>query len=223
MTGYTKTFWDEITPLSNENLGHLETQADVLDAQMWAVDHSADYYTPSQYAAKFFAFPGGGSGSGQNADTLSGMTKDQLLASAVPSKTVIMWHGNIASPPAGFLYCNGLAGAPDMRDLLPLGGSSNILGKTGKAYCPFTGTATVSPHTLTIQELTHHLHYWSDQYPCDTTYCNNSGTTDAQEYSVWLWSAYVGGGQAHSHDATIPTTSASTYPAVKVVHFLIKT
>jgi hypothetical protein len=93
--GYIKTFWNETIPLSADNLAHLESQVDILETEMLAVDHSADYYSISEYASTFYAYPGGGHGSGQNADTLNGMTKDELLASSVPTSTVIMWHGNI--------------------------------------------------------------------------------------------------------------------------------
>jgi hypothetical protein len=189
---------------------------------MLAVDHSADYYTVAQYAATFWAHPGAGNGSGQDAGKLSGMTKAQLLASSVPVNTIIIWHGNIATPPAGFLPCDGVAGAPDMKDKLPFGGNYNVGTTGGVAATAWTGYATIDATTLNIQQLPHHLHDWNDHYPSASAWCNDSGTDEAQEYIWNSWTNYVGGGGSHSHTATV-AGSNNNYPLCKAVNFLIKT
>lgn len=221
---YTKTNWDVSTPLNADNFAHIESQASELYAEMLHVDHSSRYYTIAQYASNYFVYPGGGSGSGQDADLLSGMTKTQLLASAVPVNTVIMWHGDITHPPAGFLYCNGANGAPDYRGRMPLGGSTEV-GKTGgAANANWTGSVTISGHALSMAEMTNHLHNWNDSYPCSTTFCNYYNQNQEATYTWNSWTTYVGGGGSHGHNDYQPSMNGQTtnYPPAKGVHFLIK-
>jgi hypothetical protein len=219
---YTKTARDANTPLSVGNLAHLELQADVLDSEMLAVDHSTDYYTISEYASQYFNVTSMGPGSGADADTLGGMTKAEVLAASVPVNTVIMWHGNIASPPAGFLYCNGVADAPDIRDRLPFGGNYNLKSVGGNAATPWIGNVSVAPWVLTIQQLASHTHEWHDEYPyAAADLCTEYTTPLATGNEHDCLTSFVGGGGGHSSTATLDGTN-DNYPRCKAVHFLIK-
>jgi len=223
--GYTKLTWADDVALSADNLAHLESQADALDAEMLAVDHSVDYYTISEYASNFFNVTAMGPGSDADADTLGGMTKAQVLAASVPVNTVIMWHGNIASPPAGFLYCNGSQGAPDMRNLLPFGGNYNVKTTGGSAITKWTGSVTVASCTLTIQQLPNHVHAWNDMYPSVIDQCTYYATPLATGNVHYCLTSFVGGGGAHSSNVVFSATGNEhdNYPLCKAVHFLIKT
>jgi microcystin-dependent protein len=67
----------------------------------------------------------------------------------VPSGTIVMWSGSIASIPSGWVLCNGSNGTPDLRDRFIVGaGSSYSVADTG-------GEAS---HTLTISEMPSHNH-----------------------------------------------------------------
>lgn len=35
---------------------------------------------------------------------------------ALPTGTIVLWYGSIASIPAGFRLCDGAGGSPDLRD-----------------------------------------------------------------------------------------------------------
>lgn len=219
---YTKLTWDTTIPMSTTNMEHLETQADELNASMLAVDHSLDYYTIAEYVSDFYLYPGGGAGSGQDADTLSGMTKAQLLAASVPSSSVIMWHGNIGSPPTGFLYCDGSHGAPDMRNRLPLGGDYNVKSMGGTAAKAWTGYVSIDSTQLTLLQLPRHSHDWVDHYPSVLSYCNNVYSLNAVGYDWGDYSNPEGGNGSHLHTGTL-SGSNNNYPLSKSVYFLIKT
>ena len=52
----------------------------------------------------------------------------------VPSGTVVIWSGSVASIPSGWYLCNGANGTPNLRDRFIVGaGSSYAVGSTGGA------------------------------------------------------------------------------------------
>jgi len=66
-----------------------------------------------------------------------------VLANGVPSGSIIMWSGSIASIPSGWLLCNGSSGTPDLRDRFVVGaGSTYAVNATGG-----TADAIVVSHT----------------------------------------------------------------------------
>lgn len=56
-----------------------------------------------------------------NAGTSQKLTLAQIQALLLPSGTVLMWSGTIASIPAGFVFCNGANGTPDLRNRMIAG------------------------------------------------------------------------------------------------------
>lgn len=56
-----------------------------------------------------------------NADAATKQYADTLISSNFPRGTVVMWWGNIANRPAGWLLCDGSNGTPDLRDRMPFG------------------------------------------------------------------------------------------------------
>lgn len=216
---YTKTTWDAATPLSATNLHHLETQADELDEEMLAVDHSGDYYTIAQYAARYWVVPGGQAGT--DAAYLNGKTKAEILASSVPTNSIIMWHGDISTPPDGFLYCNGAGGAPDMRGSLPMGGTYSLKTLGGTATTAWSGSVTIEQHTLEWWECPAHLHTYQD-WPNLATYSDNLPSLTLGVVHAVGWSSVFGSGGGHGHTGAV-SGSNNNYPRCKAVHFLIKT
>jgi hypothetical protein len=134
-----------------------------------------------------------------------------------------MWHGNIAAPPAGFLYCNGANGAPDIRDLLPFGGNYNLKSTGGAATTPWTGNVSVALCTLTIEQLASHTHNWYDEYPTLLAdLCSYYATPLQTGNEHDCLTSFVGGGGGHSSQASL-WGNTDNYPPSKAVHFLIKT
>jgi microcystin-dependent protein len=54
------------------------------------------------------------------------------LANGVPSGSILLWSGSIASIPTGWVLCNGASGTPDLRNRFVVGaGSTYAVGATG--------------------------------------------------------------------------------------------
>lgn len=65
---------------------------------------------------------------------------------SLPIGTILIWHGSVATIPAGFVLCDGTNGTPDLRDKFVIGaGGSLAPGATG-------GTET---HTHTVTTIGH--------------------------------------------------------------------
>ena len=83
----------------------------------------------------------------------------------VPSGGIILWSGAQSAIPAGWVLCNGTAGAPDLRGLFVMGstgdGGAHAVGSTGGASA-HSHNLTVATHALTTPELPLHSHGVSD-------------------------------------------------------------
>lgn len=87
-----------------------------------------------------------GGSSGLDADTVDGSHAADM---GIPSGTITMWSGSIASIPSGWVLCDGNNGTPNLQDKFVVGaGSGYSVGSTG-------GEAS---HTLTESEMPSHGH-----------------------------------------------------------------
>lgn len=76
------------------------------------------------------------------------------FVNAVPTGSVIMWYGSLATIPSGFQQCDGTNGTPDLRgDLIPASATGIAPGiVSGNAYVPaHTHTTASHNHALTIK------------------------------------------------------------------------
>jgi hypothetical protein len=78
-------------------------------------------------------------------------------ANIVPSGTIVLWSGSVASIPTGWVLCNGSNSTPDLRNRFVVGaGSTYAVGDTGGSadsiVVSHTHTATVTDpgHTHTL-------------------------------------------------------------------------
>lgn len=67
----------------------------------------------------------------------------------VPSGSILLWSGSIASIPAGFALCNGSNGTPDLRDKFIVGAKQDV---SGVAKTNVSGSLTQTGGTI------EHLH-----------------------------------------------------------------
>jgi microcystin-dependent protein len=103
---------------------------------------------------------------------------------AFPSGGILMWYGNLAFIPSGWVLCDGTSGTPDLRDRFVVGaGSSYAVGATG-------GANTV---TLTVSEMAAHSHPVS-----------SASTGPAGSHSHGVTINIVG---SHTHPLTAAQTS----------------
>jgi len=78
--------------------------------------------------------------------------------SQVPSGTIVMWHGSIASIPTGWYLCNGSNGTPDLRNRFIVAADADV---GGVAMSTITGSATFFSDTGVIPAHTHTTQYGS--------------------------------------------------------------
>jgi len=75
---------------------------------------------------------------------------DGISYSHVPAGLILMWHGDIASPPTGWAICNGSNGTPDLRDRMLIGRNGTYTaGLTGGNSDLTMTTGTLPAHTHT--------------------------------------------------------------------------
>lgn len=96
---------------------------------------------------------------------------------ALPTGTISLWFGSVASIPAGFTLCDGTNGTPDLRDRF-------IIGAAGTHAPGATGGATSHTHTFTGDGHTHGIPFGTVllagvTFDTQTTINPAIGTTDA--------------------------------------------
>jgi microcystin-dependent protein len=116
----------------------------------------------------------------------------------VPSGSILMWSGSIASIPSGWVLCNGTNGTPDLRDRFIVGaGSSYAVSNTG-------GQNSVS---LSISEMPSHNHTFTDYTWSSQAFGNlgkfGSGAPEDSDNSagsgIANQTSFVGSGLAHEN------------------------
>ena len=139
-------------------------------------------------------------------------------ASGVPSGTIAIWRGSVATIPAGWVLCNGANGTPDLRSRFVYGAGGDATTKVSyvvgwnTAVNVHLGIGAVGGeemHQLTIPEMPSHRH---------TLYGNDNNVWANQSPSLGVggnyWSSITnpiglaGGSQAHN---TLPPFMALAY------------
>jgi len=124
---------------------------------------------------------------------------ERLITAPVPSGVIVMWSGNIASIPTGWLLCDGNNNTPDLRDRFVVGARQDDT--DGQAKTTIKGSLMKvggeHQHTLTIDEMPSHTHtvptgtitkgYDGSNYP-HVTDMNSTATSSA-----------AGGSQPHNN------------------------
>lgn len=73
----------------------------------------------------------------------------------IPAGTITMWSGRIGSIPAGWAFCDGTNGTPDLRNKFIVGGKEDL---GGVMASDITGTLKSSGGQVS------HYHYIDDSY-----------------------------------------------------------
>lgn len=99
---------------------------------------------------------------------------------ALPSGTILLWSGSIASIPSGFVLCDGTLGTPDLRDRFVVG--------AGLTYAvDASGGSTQHNHDFTSDTHRHTILPGNDiasgaNFDDKTSFDTVSGTTDNKEH-----------------------------------------
>lgn len=225
---YEKTTWSTDSVLSVENLQKIETQYDLtlgdLDAHV-AAGHTDRYYTREEMDSLFWSENNDGDGSGLNADTISGRHAPEIMG-GVPSGFMCWWNPENGSIPAGWSFCDGSNGTPDMRAHFPIGASGTAGGEIGNSSITPMGSVTVASCTLTVANI-HHSHNLYDgygQHPTLETDVWGTGKVVAGEYtdSPNKYTGSAGGGGSHNHPGTFAGNASSIDPVYRYLVIIQK-
>ena len=125
-------------------------------------------------------------------------------SAVVPTGIITMWYGSIGAIPSGWALCDGTGSTPDLRDRFVVGagtGGSYAVDATG-------GSTTSGAHTLTIAEMPSHTHEYLQR---GFSGAHSSGTQNYSDEHTGQNTSSTGGGNAHSHAATLPPYYALCY------------
>jgi microcystin-dependent protein len=208
----TKVFTSEQTNenrVSAKNLNYLGSQ---LAAGEYLIDHhnhGDQYYTKEEENSKYYSDT---NKIGSDADTIEGYHFSDLIGSALPKYSIIMWEDPVI--PTGYAVCNGqvISGVStiDMRDyFIPCAGNTYTLSQTfGNDVVSYSGSISINNHTLTESEIPSHTHTYYDIYGVHS----NLGAGNYAAVGAWLAtstgsagrnSGATGGGQGHNHTGSI--------------------
>lgn len=131
------------------------------------------------------------------------------VSSGVPSGTITMWSGTVASIPSGWAFCDGTNGTPDMRSrfVYGAGGDTNTKVSWANGWNNVNGHWTPGmaggeeQHILTIAEMPSHSH-------------GGVTSTDYPDHSHSFYAEYNGGARVSaggngSLAAKVTTSGAS--------------
>lgn len=170
---YTKTSWQEHLMTQSAKttaLTNLECIYTEACAYIDSVTHSERYYIKADCDSKYITAANDGSGSGVICEKLDGYTAQQIIDMGVPSGSICIWSGSVASIPAGWVLCNGLNDTPDLRNRFVIAvGTNHVYGSTGGASHKTLSSKTfaVGTHAITADELPAHNHSYDDAYMTD--------------------------------------------------------
>lgn len=162
-------------------------------------------------------------------------TQDQLNSLTAPnvllvSGMIMMWSGNIAALPAGWLLCNGsgtITGGltvPDLRDKFIVGAGSayTVRATGGAATHDHTLSLALTPTALTLAQIPAHTH----SLPTDASGSSNiqslTHTNNSDENPTGGVTGSAGSGQPHTHGITGDVAASSNLPPYYALAFIIK-
>jgi len=234
---YSATSWDSDTLISARFLRHAEEQyaeaKDYLDAHI----HDDRYYTETEADVKFFHLDGGDTlPAGLDADTIDGSHATDLIGSALPVGTIMVWYGTDANVPSLWAICNGGGTTPDLRDKFIVGaGSTYAVGNTGgvTSVTPGAGAVTVAGHELVTNEIPSHRHSHNDYYGYDHVYEFTQSGGAQSAYASYTYRSnntetYGTGVDAHDHTdgdgsyVTITSENIDNRPPYYALYYIQK-
>jgi len=118
-------------------------------------------------------------------------------AVVVPTGGIIMWSGAIAAVPAGWYFCNGSNGTPDLRDYFIVGATSddagvaksNITGSLLKSHA--NGVMPAHTHTYYRGQLNNESDGLSQAFKTDAETNTGSTGTGSKNIAVFYALAYI--------------------------------
>lgn len=99
-----------------------------------------------------------------NGGVTFGKLESAIQSRLIPSGVIVMWSGNAASLPTGWLLCDGTSGTPNLKGRFIVGYDGadidyNAIGKTGGAKTVTLTTTQMPSHSHSMSFAGSHQHY----------------------------------------------------------------
>lgn len=137
------------------------------------------------------------------------MELEQMKASLVPSRTIMLWSGIAEAIPSGWLLCDGTKGTPDLRDRFICGAGSGgpQAGTQGEAD---SHTHVVDPPSIAVRTSSDgdHQHLLPDEWYNRTL--GGGKYTSIDTGATNIDNAFVRNAGSHSHAVTVDIGSFTT-------------
>ena len=156
-----------------------------------------------------------------------------LCRCLVPVGGIILWSGNSASVPAGWVICDGSNETPDLSGRFVLGPSNDYAqGSTGGSITHETGSAgahthngSTGEHSLTVEEIPPHSHGFSETQGSEPVVFDTGDNRSINTSPLQSQTASAGGGGGHSHDISSDgnhTHSVTELPPYVALYYIMK-
>ena len=173
-------------------------------------------------------------------------------AAGVPSGTIAIWRGSVATIPAGWVLCNGANGTPDLRSRFVYGAGGDVNTKSAYGvgwdvtygHWPVGLTGGEEQHVLTWNEMPSHNHTaWTDAQGSHSHSLLVEGSqsdngnpganvitnfTGAEVWGqTWLANSYTDAQGSHGHNVAVGNTgngaAHNILPRFITLAFIMKT
>lgn len=228
---YSQHTWKEHDPLGTPEakagwLDHIETQYSDACSYLDAYYHDTSYYLKAACDSKYFTAANDGTGSGLVCATIDTYTADDILSAGVPSGSICIWSGSVASIPSGYYLCNGSNGTPNLLNkfIVAAGGtySKGATSSTATAT-PTASSVTIAAFALTEAHLPAHYHGYVDYYSNSGYYCTSyGGTAGPTGNHSGRWTDDDGASVAHNHTATFSGSACDTLPKYWALCYIMR-
>lgn len=128
--------------------------------------------------------------------------KDWYDTVGMPSGSIILWSGSIASIPSGWVLCNGANGTPDLRNMFVVGAGSTY-------SVADTGGATTHTHTVSVSNAS-----------TGASISTNGANVNADSTPPFCLTSATLNDPTHTHTAS--TGSGSNLPPYYALAYIMK-
>lgn len=138
-----------------------------------------------------------------------------------PVGGIILWSGLVADVPAGWAFCDGTNGTPNLTNRFVIGadgdsGGTSPVAATGGSRN--TSASNTEYHTLTAAEIPAHSHTYSGTFA--NNYDRDQGGSGFQSGGTRTTNENTGGGGGHRHG--IPSITDGRIPPYFALAYIMK-